>query len=255
MLEILYFFLGAVGIGFVSGLLGLGGGVILTPGLILFAGLTIQQAVGISLISVISTSMSASTVYLRKGLVDIEFAIRLALSASAGSVTGGLLSEYIPGAYLAFLFSGILLYSSISILSRSNSEEVHRSLVSTSKIIFFIALAFFAGTLTGLLGLGGGIIYVPLLFLGLSFPMSRAVGTSAFTVGLTATAAAVVYYAQGALDETLEIIPAVVLGMITGAKLGGLVGAKSKSIYSRLLFAALLIYFCYRMIRQGIAQL
>jgi uncharacterized membrane protein YfcA len=121
------------------------------------------------------------------------------------------------------------------------------------RLIFLMALTFVTGNMTGLLGIGGGIVYVPLMYIGLHFALPLAVGTSAFNVGLAATGGAIIYVLRGDLDSSLVLIPPVVVGMIAGAKLGGALGVKAKPIVTKIVFSTMLIYFCYRMIVKGLA--
>ncbi|MFQ5607799.1 MAG: sulfite exporter TauE/SafE family protein [Candidatus Zixiibacteriota bacterium] len=251
-MDSLLIFGGAVTAGLLAGFLGLGGGALLVPALSLFAGIPIKQAVGISLTSSIATSMAASTVFIRKDRCDLDTGMKLALAATVGGLSGAALSAYVSGAFLAFMFAAVLLYSGGSLALRSDNQPGAAQSHSHRAHAVFLVIAFLGGVMSGLLGVGGGIVFVPLMFLGMKLPIQRSVGTSAFIVGLTATAGAVIYFLRGELDSSLEILPAVVVGMIVGARLGGLLGVRAKSRVIRVIFAALLVYMSYRMITLGL---
>ncbi len=254
-MDTLTIFAGAIAAGLIAGVMGLGGGVLIIPALTLFADIPIRQAVGISLTSVIATSMSSSTVYLKKDLVNLEIGVLLAVSAIAGGLSGGILSAYIRSEHLAFIFSGLLIYSAVSLTLKKESSQSANANHSKKTMWVFLIVSYFTGMLTGMLGIGGGIIFIPLLYLGLRMPMPIAIGTSAFKVGLTATAGAMIYFMRGDLDSVLTIIPPVVVGMIVGARVGGMIGVKIKSSITKGLFSLMLVYFSYRMLMMGLAEL
>ncbi|HSG98750.1 MAG TPA: sulfite exporter TauE/SafE family protein [candidate division Zixibacteria bacterium] len=254
-METLFIFLGAVAAGLLAGFLGVGGGILIVPALTLFAGTPIKDAVGVSLTSIITVSMSASTVYLNKDLVDLRMGIYLAIAASVGGITGALAGGIIPEHVVALLFGSVMLYAIFSMLRRDNPTQPSHTGYSATRIAIFMFLTFLVGNLTGLLGIGGGLAFIPLMYIGLGFPMALAVGTSAFNVGLAATGGALIYFLRGDLNSALPLIPPVVIGMIVGAKLGGLFGVRAKPIVTKIVFSGMLVYFCYRMIAKGIAGL
>ncbi len=254
-MDTLTVFGGAITAGLIAGVMGLGGGVLIIPALTIFAGVPIKQAVGISLTSVIATSMSSSTVYLKKDLVDLEVGMLLAVSAIAGGLSGGILSAYIRSEHLNFIFSALLIYSAISLALKKESAQSTDLKYSKKTMWVFLIISYFTGMLTGMLGIGGGIIFIPLLYLGLRMPLPIAIGTSAFKVGLTATAGAMIYFLRGDLDPVLTLIPPVVVGMIVGARVGGMIGVKIKSSVTKALFSLMLVYFSYRMFTMGLAEL
>jgi len=254
-MDTLIIFGGAITAGLIAGVMGLGGGVLIIPALTIFVGVPIKQAVGISLTSVIATSMSSSTVYFKKDLVDMKVGILLAMSAVAGGLSGGILGGYVSSAHLAFLFSAILIYSAVSLALKKEKTQLADAEYSRKTLWVFLVISYFAGILTGMLGIGGGVVFIPLLYLGLRMPMPIAIGTSAFKVGLTATAGAMIYFMRGDLDSVLSIIPPVVVGMIVGARVGGMIGVKIKSSVTKALFSLMLVYFSYRMFSMGLSEL
>ncbi len=254
-MDTLIIFGGAIAAGLIAGVMGLGGGVLIIPALTIFVGVPIKQAVGISLTSVIATSMSSSTVYFKKDLVDMKVGILLAMSAVAGGISGGILGGYVSAAHLAFIFSAILIYSAVSLALKKEKTQVADAVYSRKTLWVFLVISYFAGILTGMLGIGGGVVFIPLLYLGLRMPMPIAIGTSAFKVGLTATAGAMIYFMRGDLDGVLSIIPPVVVGMIVGARVGGMIGVKIKSSVTKALFSLMLVYFSYRMLTMGLTEL
>jgi len=177
------------------------------------------------------------------------------MSAVAGGISGGILSAYVSSAHLAFIFSAILIYSAISLALKKEKSQTTGAEYNRKTLWIFLVVSYFAGILTGMLGIGGGVIFIPLLYLGLRMPLPIAIGTSAFKVGLTATAGAMIYFMRGDLNHVLPIIPPVVVGMIIGARVGGLIGVRIKSSVTKALFSLMLVYFSYRMLTMGLAEL
>lgn len=242
----------SIGAGILAGFLGLGGGVLMIPALTIIAGVPIKLAVGVSLLSVISVSMTSSSVYLRKDMINLELAVTLALASVSGGIVGALLSEHIASSNLHFIFAAVLIYAAVSIVLRGNTDSESKKIVSGVRLALFLLVSFAAGIMTGLLGLGGGIIFVPLLYLGFGLSIPRAIGVSSFLVGLSATSGSLVYFLRGDLAQVVAVIPPVVIGMIVGAKLGGKLGVVAKSKVSKIVFAVMLLYVCYHMVNLGL---
>jgi uncharacterized membrane protein YfcA len=106
-------------------------------------------------------------------------------------------------------------------------------------------LAFFTGTLAALVGIGGGVILVPILFLIIGLPLSTARGTSSLMVGFSAAAATTVYFLNGEIDP--RILSGVVLGIIVGGKLGGFLGTMAKPLVVKILFFIIMMYLAFRL--------
>ncbi len=203
-----------VAAGGLGALLGVGGGIILVPGLILLAGLPFHSAVAASLVCVVATSVSGSVVYLRRGRVELDVAVRLQLFTVVGAVAAGLVATAIPAAplYLAF-----------------------------------------ALLVAGLLGVGGGILNVPILHLLLGRSFDRAAATSVYMIGVTAAAAAAVYLVRGAVEPTIAGVT--MLGTLAGAAVAAALGERLDRRLLKVAFVLLLLYVAVRMVSLGVAAL
>ena len=255
MIEPLTLFALSVGIGVFAGLLGLGGGVLIIPLLTLSYGASISTAVAVSLLAVIPTSMAASTVYLESGKIDFETVIPMCFFAATGGVIGGLIAGFVPVAWLELLFAVILAYSAVATLLKKdgNGDSAHDPNRFWRRLKD--PVTFLAGILTGLVGLGGGVILIPLMYLGLGLPIRMAMASSAFIVGVSATAGATVFVMRGGLTEVFSFLPSVVTGMLLGAFLGGKLGVRAAPAALKALFAVVLVYFSYRMALTGAGRL
>lgn len=247
--------LALVSVGFLAGsfgaLLGVGGGVILVPGLILVAGLPFHSAVAASLVCVVATSVAGSSVYLRRGRVLLGVAVRLQLYTVVGAVVAGSVAARIPAAPLYLAFSALLLvmaYRMTPLRKRARAASRTPAGTGNPKVV---AASVGAGSVAGLLGVGGGILNVPILHLLLGQPFDRAVATSVYMIGVTGAAAALVYMARGDVDPAVAGLT--VLGTLAGAGVGALVGDRFDQRVLKALFVLLLVYVAFRMGSRGLA--
>ena len=227
LLLVLGFFAGLLG-----ALTGIGGGVLLTPILALHFNIPIREAIGTSLVAVITTSAASSSVHLQRHTTDIRLGMTLELATSLGAAVMAYLVGYFNRNVLEGLFAAFLLYSAITILTKGGkvnpSEE--SSPAANGEIVIpayeperyplGLSASLVAGALSGLLGIGGGPIKVPLMFIFMNVPLMVATATSNFMIGVTATASAIVYYRRG------DILPEFAAPLAVGVFLGSLLGAR-----------------------------
>src|ERR1700688_4976166 len=177
LLVLLGFFAGMLG-----ALTGIGGGVLLTPILALHFGIPIRQAIGTSLVAVITTSAASSSIHLQRHTTDIRLGMTLELATAFGAAVTAYLVGYFNRNVLEGLFAGFLLYSSITLLVRRGKlkdEEPEPPNANGETVIppyepqrypLGLAAALVAGGLSGLLAIGGGPLKVPGRLLSLNFP-------------------------------------------------------------------------------------
>jgi uncharacterized membrane protein YfcA len=223
-------------LGFFAGLLGamtgIGGGVLITPILALHFGIPIRQAIGASLVAVITTSAASSSVHLQRHTTDIRLGMTLELATAFGAAVTAYLVGYFNRSALEGLFAAFLLYSSITILTKGGKVKpledesaliVDESVIppyETKRYPLGLAASLVAGALSGLLGIGGGPIKVPVMYLFMNVPLMVATATSNFMIGVTAAASAIVYYRRG------DILAQYAAPLAVGVFLGSLLGAR-----------------------------
>jgi uncharacterized protein len=225
LLVILGFFAG-----FLGALTGIGGGVLLTPILALHFGIPIRQAIGTSLVAVITTSAASSSVHLQRHTTDIRLGMTLELATAFGAAVTAYLVGYFNRNALEGLFAGFLLYSSITILAKGGKVkplEDESALIVDETVIppyepkrypLGLAASLVAGALSGLLGIGGGPIKVPVMYIFMNVPLMVATATSNFMIGVTAAASAMVYYRRG--DILVQVAAPLAVGVFVGSLLG-----------------------------------
>ncbi len=260
LLQIILIFFGASLAGVFGALLGLGGGVLLVPMLTLLFGFDIHTAVGASIVGVIATSSGAASAYLRDHLTNVRLGMTLELATTIGALVGGTIAGFLGHDVLAILFGLVLIYTAAS-MARGNPEMArdhpvppsHPTDTAEYQIKNYsagFAVAGFAGSISGLLGIGGGIIKVPAMYLFMGVPLRIAAATSNFMVGVTAAASAFVYYARGDIHPLIAAPTA--LGVFTGALLGTRLSHRFRTRWLELLFSVVLLLVAISMILSGI---
>ncbi len=251
VITLIWLFLGALGIGFVSAISGIGGGSLIVPFMVLVLGFNIKVAVATSLIAIIITSSIASSEYMRENMVDIKTALTLEPITTIGAILGATITASISPQTIKIGLGFILLYVSLSMLYKVINSKNHgqtRSFGKVSKLGKPLALtaSFFAGILSGMFGIGGGVLKVPIMTGLLGLPIKTAIATSSFMVGLTATGGSIVYVIHAIPDPAA--VTALALGIIPGAYSGAKRLEKLKPRTVRLIFALILLYAAIRLI-------
>jgi uncharacterized protein len=241
-LPLLLIALGA-GAGVLGALLGVGGGVILVPALIFLVHEPFHAAVGTSLVCVVATSVAGSAVHFRRRAVDPETALRLQAFAAAGAVAAALGAPYVPVQGLFVAFAALMAAAAWQVWP---TPGVAPRVVTEPHGPLAKAISGGAGLIGGLLGVGGGIVFVPLLhgLAGLDF--HRAAATSIYLIGLTAGSGAVVYLVRGDVD--LPVVAPTMLGVLLGAVVASKAARRVSAAWLKGGFAILLLYVAARML-------
>lgn len=243
--ELLYLFCGVLA-GLLGGYLGIGGGVIVVPYLTMLAGVDLKVAVPASVTAIVVNSLSSSTEYIKKGMVDFQLAVSLGVFMTLGNIVGSLLGPIVSVSVTQFLFGLTLLYTAYT-FSRKSETSTNPGRASSHKLYWAVMIAAFGtGILGALVGVGGGIIIIPLMFVVFGLPLATARGTSSFLIGLSTSAAVAVYLLSEQID--LTIVPPLLVGTIIGGKAGGYLGTLARPKAVKLLFVLLLLYLAGRFI-------
>ena len=257
-LAAIIFVAGAVA-GALGALLGLGGGIFLVPLLNLGLGFPIGIAAAISLATVIATSSAVTAGKAGQHLMNFRLGMVLEVATAAGSVLGGITAQFVSQAVLQRLFAGVTAVVAIVTVARSNRRNVITDLLADPGLLggrFFdhehqrdivyrirnlplaLGASFVAGNVSSLLGIGGGVIKVPVLNAWCGMPLRAAAATSAFMIGVTATGGAIIYYGNGQLPPVAAA--AAILGVQLGSHTGLRLSPKVHVRHLKLLLAAIL---------------
>ena len=268
-LALVIFAAGAVS-GSLGALLGLGGGVFLVPFLNLVLGFPFTVAAAISLTTVIATSSSVSAGRAGQQLINMKLGMLLEVATAAGSFLGGITAQLIAQSILQKLFGFVAALVALIMLTRLRRRNVildpsvdpgvlggrfyereSGGMVAyrVKRLPVAIAASFVAGNVSSLLGIGGGIIKVPVLNAWCGVPLRAAAATSAFMIGVTATAGATIYYGRGQLEPALAA--AAVLGVQFGSWGGMRFGAAAWAKWLKVQMAGLLFIVSAMMFMRG----
>ncbi|MBN2493529.1 MAG: sulfite exporter TauE/SafE family protein [Deltaproteobacteria bacterium] len=233
---------GGILAGLVGALMGLGGGLIAVPFLNLGLGLPIHEAAAAGLVSTLVVSCTAAGRYLRQGgLVDVYRALEIELAAAAGGLAGGFVAGWLGGGIIQGLFALVMLYAGVQVVRSSSRPErpeaACRDLARWRRCLAG-CLCFLAGMLSGLLGIGGGVILVPILHLVLCMRFKSAAATSNFMMGMTAVPALCGFVARSELVLAVSIPLA--LGVLAGASIGAWLMPRLRASWLKITFALLL---------------
>jgi uncharacterized membrane protein YfcA len=276
VLTLLLLALVSIGAGFLGSLLGLGGGFILVPALVLLFNINIHLAIAASLVSVVATSIGSASTSVASGTTDLRIGMFLESTTAVGGLAGALVAVTVLAAndeVLVLLFVPAVIFGAYLMLRQRTTDtrpDVRRDpraerfglggaytdprtgqrvayqVTRTGTGLVFSGLAGVAG---GLLGIGGGIFYVPAMNAVMNVPLRVASATSMFMIGLTAAGAAFVYLYAG--DVTLLLAAPVVLGVLAGSFVGVRLQPRASTPSLKLLFAIVVVIAAILMALRG----
>jgi len=232
-------------------MIGVGGGFLIIPSLVLLLNLPVHKAIALSLLSIVSVSLSAVTTYSLSEHIDYKLGLLLETTSIIGAFSGARISLMLESRVLIILFSIALFYVSYRMLTNMRIEAKPREIrASYNRLAFGIVCAYVAGLLSGLLGIGGGIVKVPIMVLVLNVPMKLAVGTSMFMISLTSVSGSYVYFQSGVIDYYLASVA--IIGAFIGAQVGSRLGLRIRGVILRRIFGFIMIIFSIMMIMKGL---
>ncbi len=236
MMQLLALLVGAA-IGFLATLIGVGGGVFAVPAFYIVFGLSMQEAIGTSMLVIVVSSIPALYIFARSGKVRWKIALILESCSIPGVLLGAAVSHVVPQAMLAALFAVLLIYTAYRVVKSKepgNGVGVDRSSMRKAGL-----LSFAAGIVSGLLGVGGGWMKVPIMLIALGMGIHEAIATQRLMVLVTGAAGTASHALLGHVN--LEVGLPVALGAAIGGYLGSKVALKAESRVLRRLFAAILV--------------
>ncbi len=257
--------------GVVGALIGLGGGVIITPVLVLGFDVDIRYAMGAALASVIATSSGAAAAYLRDGISNLRIGLFLCTATTVGAVCGAMLAVVLDQAVLSVIF-GVALLVTVALSLRKNPdltgeaaqsdplavklrlpgtmpEAGGRRPYAVHGVIPGFLMMWVAGVLSGLLGIGSGAFKVVAMDQIMKIPFKVTTATSNFMIGVTAAASVGIYLKRGYLDPAL--VAPVALGVLAGAFVGAKLLPVAPVKLLKAVFLTAVTAIAVQMIREG----
>jgi uncharacterized membrane protein YfcA len=254
----------SVAAGLIGSLAGVGGGILVIPALTIVFGVDIHLAVGASIVSVIATSSGAAAAYVRDGLTDMRVGMFLELATTTGAVAGALMAAVVAPAALFVLLGVVLLVSAamqvarldeqpqaagdppsatakrLGLVSSYRDRKLNREVAySARRVPLGFAVMWLAGVVSGLLGIGSGVLKVLAMDGVMRLPIKVSSATSNFMIGVTAAASAGIYLARGDVDP--RIAGPVALGVLAGALTGARLLHRFSDRSVRLIFLPVLV--------------
>ncbi|MDR4932746.1 sulfite exporter TauE/SafE family protein [Companilactobacillus paralimentarius] len=264
-----------VGAGVLGAILGIGGGMIITPVLTIMMGLDIKYAIGASIISVIATSSGSTIAYLKDDMLNLRVAMFLEIATTVGAIMGALLVGVFSSNFLYVLFGFFLLYSTYNMIRKlmdKKGESVytgHDPIVDKFKLSstyydkaeqkqidysmknvpggFIMMWA--AGLASGLLGIGSGAFKVIAMDTIMKMPLKPSSATSNLMMGVTAAASATVYFFNGSIRP--DIAAPLAIGVLVGATIGARLMQVLKPRIIRMIFIPIILYMGVQMALKG----
>jgi uncharacterized membrane protein YfcA len=227
------------GSGIIGSLIGVGGGIIMTP-VLTYMGFSPAVIASSSLIAIFATSISSTLTYIRKKYINYWLGLKLALPAIPGSIIGGFFSNFISLEHFKIYFAILLI--SVGLYIFFKNKIIKKTLDRTSKPLFYLILisgTFGAGVISSLFGIGGGIIFVPILVIIYKMKMINASPTAQFTLLITTITGLLTHIILEHPDYSYGI--ALAFGAFFGAQLGSRsIHLISENILSKILSFSLI---------------
>ena len=282
MVEILQFIVIAVLAGFLGSLVGIGGGMIITPALTILFGIDIKYAIGASIVAVIATSSGSAIAFVRDHVSNMRVGMLLEIFTTAGGIVGALMAGVFSSKVLYIFFSLILLNSFYGMLKKTGlitKKKIREEVVKNDKYADKYQLnssyydkaigkmveynvdnvpqgslvMFGAGFASGLLGIGSGAFKVIALDNYMKLPIKASTATSNFMMGVTATASALIYFFNGTINPM--IAAPIAVGTLIGSRIGAKVMQHLEAKYIRYIFLPILLFTIVNMFLKGVGVL
>jgi len=276
---VIYSLLLMLGVGVLAGvfgaILGIGGGMIITPILTLGMGLDIKYAIGASIIAVIATSSGSTIAYLKDEMLNLRVAMFLEIATTVGAVIGAVLTGLVHATFLYFLFGALLVFTTYNmirkLLGKGQDDQAAKADQLATKLnlngTYYdkalekqvdyqvqnvpggFVMMFGAGLASGLLGIGSGAFKVLAMDTIMHMPLKPSSATSNLMMGVTAAASAMVYFFNGSIKA--GIAAPLAIGILLGALVGTRIMQHLKPRVIRMLFVPIMLYLGLQMIAKG----
>ena len=256
--------------GLLGSLTGLGGGVVVIPVLTLCFGVDFHYAVGAALVASIATSSGSGSAYVKEGVTNIRLGMFLEIATTIGAVCGAAVAIYLNSNTIAIIYGGVLVLTAVMQQRRKSDHDGVVGSEMARRLKLFgswpqkdgtmkqyqlrhvgggFSVMYVAGVLSGILGIGSGVLKVIAMDGIMKVPFKVSTTTSNFMMGVTACASAVIYVQRG------NIVPGMACPVMIGVLFGALTGAKLLKRFDvrllRRIFCIVILMVAANMIYQG----
>ncbi len=242
--------------GIFAGLFGIGGGVVIVPALVLFAGFSLVESTGTSLAAILlPVGILGVIAYYRARIIDIRASAYIAAGLVTTVAVGAWLAHSLPPDLVKKLYGVFLIYVSWTfidpvhrvrlLLGHPLAPKTEPEAPPRASALALVGVGVAAGVMAGLFGIGGGNIIVPLLVVALGYPAKRAIATSLGTLLLPIGLPGVLYYFHaGTLDVGAAVW--VALGLLVGTVFGARITIRLSTSIIKLLYGLFLLFVAGR---------
>ena len=239
-------------LGFVAGvigsIIGLGGGIVVVP-VLTFLGVPHTISSSSSLFAAFSNSVASTISYSKQKRIDYRTGLRLGLMSIPGTILGAIISAQATSVLFKISFAIVLIASCYYLFIKKNLDT-NQSNLSKKMFVVSSVISFFAGILSSFFGIGGGIIFVPLMILGLGLLIKNATATSQLILMFSSVSGMIAHTLLGHADFEYALLLSI------GAFAGGLLGARLsldiKENRLRLLIVAVIMAAAIKLILDAV---
>ncbi len=255
--------------GIFGSMLGLGGGVFIVPIVSAFFGVPLKTTIAASAVSVVVNSLGGTSVYLKHHMTNVRLGMVMEMTTAIGAIIGGLIVVAIAPNILRAVFGIALLGMAIAMFMRQKQadavstgpdrmrlrQEFHDPSASEDvtyipqRIPIGVGASSLAGVISGMLGIGGGAVKVPIMNAIMRVPVKAAAATSVFMVGITVSASAFIYYIHNIID--LSVTAPAVIGVLIGSQAGARVSRHLKNVVLVRFLVLILVYLALTLLLQA----
>ena len=240
------FLVGLLG-GIFGGFVGLGGGAIMIPFMVDFLKLDQHKAHGTNLVTIVFTGIAGAIAYGLGGAIDVTAAVLLAAPAILTTRAGCHFAHSLPAWKLKRYFGYFLIFMSLLLLAKPYLPRIHGLETGWPQYAILLLTGVFLGFLSGMLGVGGGVIMVPAMVLLTGFTQHTAQGTSLLAMVPIGSVGAYTHWTLG--NVKTDILAGMIAGILIGAYVGGTLAHYFSDASLRAVFAAVLIWTGARYVR------
>lgn len=236
--------------GLISGSFGVGGGIIIVPGLVLFLKFSQRLSHGTSLLAILPIAASGVIGFALHGSINLSYALLLGIGSMAGAILGTKLLVMVNNTWLGRAFSALLLVTAVRLFIEVPTTSTTELTPTTASVL--VAVGVVVGILAGLLGVGGGIVLVPVLviFFGMAAPVAK--GTALLVTVIAGATGSWRNYRTGNVD--IPVAMRVGLAGVPTAFMGAQLAILMSAQLSMILFAMLLVLIAIQLLRNSMTQ-
>lgn len=238
-------------LGFIAGVLGsiigLGGGIIVMP-VLTFLGIPPTTAASSSLFAAFSNSIGATASYARQKRIDYKIGLKLGLMSIPGTIIGAFATAEVTPAIFKILFGAVLVASCFYLFIKRNMEAKQQD-ATKRMLVASAGISFFAGILSSFFGIGGGIIFVPLMIIGLGMLVKTATATSQLILMFSSASGMITHALLGHADFSFALLLAI--GAFGGSLLGARLSVELKENSIRFLISGVIVVAAIKLFLDG----